>query len=533
MKSLRIALVTVVVGALAAVVVPGARADACAEGPLACGADAAAAADLERIMTDHFHYGQAFEVTYGSPARTPGDVKHLGGMGDSALWTGVYLAGESYRYATARAKLATPLSSAAAAFWAGEKAQAKQRIDAMVAKYHLLVNIADGWHTTLAPSADPLSFGGGVVDGEPGMLMRACIPTDAPPQYQVGENKRVFGPFPWTDGKEYRCETAPSRDSYAGTTFGLLTAFDIVGPDDPALAASIRDDIVTLGNFLIKYAWNFPRPHGNVSVPPLGHDFDNFASPLFVQVPLARLNMTQAVRHVTSVLGPEDQALKWQAIWTEELLTQLPLLAGSMEVDATDPHNGYYKWNLHHLTFSSTIRLEQDPLVRQALRQAMSVMDRTTGDEVNAHFEAITYGITGEPARRDAAVTHLRQWRDYRARIAQGGKTDNQPQCGAAFECVPKDSLDLVFSTPAGEQTVTHPGTVTDLRARHPLPVALRPPTDFLWQRPPTQLSGETTADHEAPGIDYLFPYWYLRWLTEVAPPPLDPFPAWPGPAHA
>jgi hypothetical protein len=64
------------------------------------------------------------------------------------------------------------------------------------------------------------------------------------------------------------------------------------------------------------------------------------------------------------------------------------------------------------------------------------------------------------------------------------------------------------------------------------LPVADRPPTDFLWQRPPTQLNGWTSATHAAPGVDYLLPYWMLRYFEDVAPPALNPFPPYPGPSH-
>ena len=501
---------------------------------LGCGDDLDEALTLESKIDDHLVWGQVVEVDFAGADRAPGSVVDVGAWGDSGLWTGTYLAAESYRYAVAEHRLAGQhLNREAQDFWTAQRDQAKARVDVMVAKYHLLTNIARGWRTELSPSVDPAnptkpSFGGGVIQGEPGMLMRACAPTDAPAKWDMPPNQRVFGPFPWDDGKQYVCETAPSRDTYAGTTFGLLTAFDLVSQDDPAMRAMIRDDILTLTGFLVKYGWNYPRPHGNVSLPPFGHDFDNFASPLFVYVPMARLNMAQAARHVARVAGSPEQQAQWEAVWTEELASQGPILAASMEVDAFQPNDGYYKYNLHHLTGLSTVRLEDDPAVRTLLKQALGVMDKTTGDDVNAHFEAITYALTGERSRLDAAVTHLRQWRDYRTRIDAGGTTDNASRCGSSIECVPDDQLDVI----AGPADVTVPGTSSDLRARLPLPVADRPPTDFLWQRPPTQLNGSTSATHEAPGVDYLLPYWLLRYYTDVVTPAVEPFPAWPGPAH-
>jgi hypothetical protein len=83
-----------------------------------------------------------------------------------------------------------------------------------------------------------------------------------------------------------------------------------------------------------------------------------------------------------------------------------------------------------------------------------------------------------------------------------------------------------------GQAPVVIPGSSTALRARLPLPVADRTPTDFLWQRAPNQLNGFAPATHQAPGIDYLLPYWMLRYYTEVNRPALQPLPAWSGPAH-
>jgi hypothetical protein len=184
--------------------------------------------------------------------------------------------------------------------------------------------------------------------------------------------------------------------------------------------------------------------------------------------------------------------------------------------------------------------------VQTAFKQALSVMDKTTGDDINAHFETITFSLTGEESRLGAAVEHLRQWRDYRARIDQDVPTNNKvkclddpPQTGQTIECVPEDQLEII--PPAGEPVVIPQGECdlakknenAGCRARGPQPVADRPPTDFLWQRPPTQLNGFEGAARQTPGHDYLLPYWMLRYYTEVDEPALDPFPVYPGPAHA
>ena len=517
-----------IVGLLLATGAPLATADEPFDSGLGAGADLEWMETLEAKVDDHLLWGQLAEISYGDASRTPGDVVQAGSWGDSGLWTGTYLAAESFRYATAEAKIGTGRGSS---YWAAQRNEARARITEMVDKYHLLVNIAEGWTHTSDPYVDPtakqpIGWGGGVITGEKGMLMRACTPASGAPGIRIepGSNLRVFGPFQW-EGEDWYCETAPSRDTYAGTTFGLLAAYDLVGEDLGPRREQIREDILSLARFLVKHGWTYPRPHGYVSINEVndGHDFDSFISPLFVYVPLARLNMAQAARHVAQ--GTDEES-RWEAVYAEELATQLPALAASMEIDAADPYAGYYKFNLHHLTAYSLIRLEQRPEVRAAFMQAIGVMDNTTGDDLNAHFETITYALTGEADRRDLALEHLREWQEYRRRIDANGSVDHRPRCDVDLTCVPKDQRELEGAP------VAIPGFDSNERAARPLSIPERPPGDFLWQKEPVKLEASVGATHQAPGVDYLLPYWMLRYHTEVSVPGLSPFPPYPGPGH-
>jgi hypothetical protein len=240
---------------------------------------------------------------------------------------------------------------------------------------------------------------------------------------------------------------------------------------------------------------------------------------------MARMNMAVGAQRVAKTLGAAEEA-KWDAVLAEEVATQGPVLAFSMEFDSADPYNSYYKHNLSHLIGYNIVTRARTVAHRLLYKQAVGAMDNTTGDDINAHFEAITYALTGETPRLQAAIQHLREWKAYRTRIDTQPGIFNEANCGTDFECVPKSQLEITPPT-GGEPTIIEGSGA--LRSRKPLPVALRTPTDFLWQREPNKLNGGESTNHRAPGIDYLLPYWMIRYHTEVSKPLVESFPAWPG----
>jgi hypothetical protein len=509
---------------------------------LACGDDVTAVDYLEqRVTSSHFFYGQVIDSYFATSQRLPGNVQSVGSWGDSGLWTGVYLGGESFRYSVAKLHVAHPqLGGGSHDYWEAELADARYKVDTMVAKMHLLVNIAKNWHTTFSPNptGHPPSFGGGIIQGQEGMLMRACTPWPVDPTLsniviQPHGNARIFGPFAWDDGKQYYCETAPSRDTYAGVTFGLLTAFDLVSPDDPAMRAMIHDDCIKLASFLVEHGWLYFRPHGNIVLPP-ANDFDNFFSYNYMlHVPSARLNIANMARHVADFAGSTSEQLQWDAVWNEEFATQAASLGPEMAIDSSSSrgNGGYYPFNLNHLTLFNLLRTVSEPVEHNVIAAGMGVMDRTTAGDMNAHFEAITYGETGEPNRLTDAVTNLRQWRGYYANVLAGSGVTNSTQCGKTIQCEPQDAMGVALNPGDPPLVNYYPGMSTKLRAAMPLPIPDRPATDFLWQRDPGELDGPAQPTYEPAGVDYLTPYWMIRYFDEVSRPSLAPYPAYVAPS--
>lgn len=476
---------------------------------LACGPAVAQMSTLEQEFTDQYRLGYETEVDFGSPAQTPGDVVSAGGYYDSGLWTGVYMGGEAMRYATAKHYLAEPgLSARDKAFWTAQKAQAYSRVTTSAKMYDINVNIAQDWHTTLKVPpeitlTDPnvlIRLGTSGIPGQAGMLMRSCTPTTYPKAFAIAPadddkgGDRIVGPFKWKDGKSYYCDGSPSRDTYDGTVFGLLTAFDLVSPDNLALRKDIANNLMTLTAFLYKYQWFYPRPWGNI-YNPTGNDFDNFISPLMVTDPTAQLNMANAAKHVADAVGTPAEKAKFDAIWTVTFANEAPIAPASVEIDARTRDSSYYKWNLYNLIYFNLLRTNTG-LERTILAKAYNVVDNTIGHDDNGWFEAINYAVTGDKDKRSNSITHLAQWIDYRKNTSGGAVINNTKTCGGS-KCV------------------------------LPLPVTERPPTDFLWQRSPrTDINGSQAATHRTPGIDYLAPYWMDRYESEVVNPadiPLHP----------
>lgn len=556
-------------------------------GPLSGPADTAAMLDLEKKVEDHLHGGHLVEVSFATGDQTPGDVTNTWSWGDSGEWTGVYAASQAMRYAVAKKHLAAleetdqapPFAERAdlIEFWESQRAEAIDRLKVIYEAQHREVVIAEDWTfdqkvpptvNNVCPNLNPdptepeavvcdptdqrysADIGASPFKGEKGMLMRACTPVglgtlgvNDPTMYEdnptANNDNRVFR-ITWSqDGVTYNCEGAPSRDTYAGMVFGMVATFDLVGPDYPELRQQLKDDLLLMGDFLVKWGWNFPRPHGKVSAK---HEFDSFITPLFTYVPLARLNIAASVKYVVDAMGSDEERLRWQAVWDEEFATMAPLVGGQMEFDLKDNYEPYYKFNLNHLNGFNVLRTTSGA-ERELLAAGFAAMDKTTKDEVNAHFEAITYALTGEQRRLDAAVQHLRDWLQYRENIYAGKPIVNSTRCGKDIECVPQD--EYAVYTEDGERISYQPGMPDaepvsqspGLKAAKPLPVADRPPWDFLWQRGPTLLdwvdpNNALSRSFRSPGIDFLTPYWMIRYFTEVEQPVNRPFPAWVGPSH-
>ena len=345
--------------------------------------------------------------------------------GDSAIWTGHYLAAEAFRF---RATL---------------DPQALANARAALAGLNLLVDITG-------------------MD----LLSRCVVPTDSPFAAGIISEESPNGIYKATlDGRTWYLVGNTSRDQYCGVFFGLGAAYDLI--PDAAFQQNVASLATRLLNRLLKYSWNVVMPDGSVST-------------TFALRPDQELTFLQIGRHV----NPQQFASEY----SRQAGSLAPFVPVPLGVDAADDHSSYFKFNLAFINLYNLIRLEDNASNRTWYERGFSLVRGATDNHLNPHFNMIDRALHGPNAARDQeTLADLTAWLErprYDGYVDLHGKVQ---ACGS--------------------------------EACHPIPVAERPPSDFLWQLDPFQLSGGGLGIIETAGIDYLLPYWMARYFGLIPDP--------------
>jgi len=380
----------------------------------AYGSDADAVAISAGIQARHLPYGAILDPIYASPTST--QIVGYTRCGDSALWTGAYLAAEAFRYNVTQD--------------ASALANAKQAIAA-------LKGLAD-------------------VTGN-NLLARCMVPVNSPYAQGIESEEAANGVHVTTDWV-WVGKTSPAR--YIGATFGLASAYDLIG--DATVKSSISDLLTRLIAFLTGNDWSVAMPGGG-------------SSTSFLVRPDEILGLLQIGRHV----NPD----KFSTYYDEQrilLSTTVVIPAG---VDIVD-NASYFKFNLDYMNFYNLIRLESSS-AESLYRAGYDEVRGHTATHQNAFFDIVDRALSGPNDARDAETRLLlAQWLQRGTRDQYVDDTKLVAVCGS--------------------------------EACQPVPVPMRPPTDFLWQRDPFQLTGGGSGLIESAGIDYILPYWMGRYYAAV-----------------
>jgi len=366
--------------------------------------EADALAISANIRARHFPFGTILDPIFVSSTST--QIAGYTRCGDSALWTGAYLAAEAFHYKVTQS--ANALNNLKAAL-AGLKGLADVTGDNRLARCMVL-------------AASPYAAG---IQSE-----------------EASNTIHQNPPWIWVDNT--------SRDEVVGAFFGLGAAFDLV--DDATVKSGIGDLATRLIGFVAHHQWS---PNDDISN-------------TFLLRPEELQMLLLVARHVNpsnTISGP----------------FLVPPVNVGVLVDVLD-NSSYFKFNLDYMTFYNLIRLQNN----EDNRAAYQIVRDHTASHQNAFFDVIDRAIRGSNTSRDAEMASLlEQWLHRPKRDFAVDLSKTVPVCGQD--------------------------------ACQPIPVPLRVPTDFLWQRSPFQLAGGGTGLIEGSGIDYILPYWMGHYFGVIA----------------
>ena len=376
---------------------------------LALSAVPAGASEADAIAIDasiqarHIPFGTIMNPIYASSTST--QIVGYTRCGDSALWTGAYLAAEAFRYKVTHS------------------ADSLTNVKAALAGLKSLVDITGD-----------------------NRLARCMVPANS--QYAAGiASEEAGNTIHQASGAIWVGNT--SRDQVVGAFFGLGAAYDLV--DDAGVKSGISDVATRLSTFIAQHQWS---PNDDTSN-------------TFLLRPEELQMLIQVARHVNpanTITGPT---------------LVLPVGTG-VAVDVLGV-GSYFKFNLDFMTFYNLVRLQDNTDNRAAYLIARNY----TAAHQNAFFDTVDRALRGADTTRDAETRSLLdQWLQRPRRDFSVDLSKTVPVCGS--------------------------------EACQPVPVAMRPPSDFVWQIDPFQLSGGGSGVVEDSGVDYLLPYWIARYYGVI-----------------
>jgi hypothetical protein len=332
------------------------------------------------IQALHLPHGTILDPTFVSPESDIVEKYTRGG--DSAIWTGHYLAAEVYRFRISRSP------DALANAWRALKG-IKRLVD---------VTGTD----TLARCVVP-------VEWENSVDKRAIVTEEAGHGVYTGSLKGV--PQYWIGNT--------SRDQYLGVFFGLGVAYDLVDESlDPKMRKFSGKLVARLLGKLIRDKWLVRMPNGSVSTTFVG-----------------RVDQQLSLLQVGRLVSPPTFDPTYQKLRDKYArLVLVPITA-----EATEPHESYFKFNLAYISLFSLIRHEDpqsdayDDYVR-----AYDILRAATREHGNAHFNTIDRALNGPDPFRDAETRYLLDdWLERSRRDEYVDLRGEYAACAADRACEP------------------------------------------------------------------------------------------------
>jgi hypothetical protein len=337
----------------------------------ASGAEPDAIAISQTIQQRHMPNGTIIDPIFRS-ASSQEIVGYTRG-GDSAIWTGHYLAAEAFRYK-------------------------------VTASPEALANVLKALRGIRALR---------VVTGTD-LLARCLVPTDWPFASSITHEEAGHGIHDGVvDGQSYRWVGDTSRDQYSGVFFGLGVAYDMV--EEPEVRALIHDEVTALLDFLLHNNWAVVMPNHSISTVFWGRSDQ-------------QLSFLQVGRRV----NPE----RFDPIYASYRSQSAALVIAPIALESLNDYSSYYKFNIDEANLYNLIRLEETAKNRKRYMKAYKILRRTLADHRNAYFNMIDRGLK-EPdgARDDETRGLLEDWLKRPRRDVAVDNRGKYPACGNSRAC--------------------------------------------------------------------------------------------------
>jgi hypothetical protein len=414
-----------------------------------------------KIARDHVRFGLVMRAGMDSPAAGswlaaygPGGAGNTGsvvrsfGYGDSAIWTGHWLAAQAFRHAVT------------------------------------------GEPEALANVRSSLEGIGRLIDlnGGTGLPARAAAPVSHPTGAEIAQRgayrTTVVGADTWVtwagDGM--------SRDQLSGLFFGLGVAHERVA--DPAVRAECRRRIEQVLDYLVSRRWFIDEDR-----PPFNAVFGN-------QMPTFWVGEDHQ-RYAWLLLGERVSPGRYAAELARLAPAAPAVWLGRWFSSFNLDH--YYKFNLDHINYYTYFRNETDAARRADMTRGWRMLRRYTGHHRNPHFDAIAVSV--DPALRAALAPSCREaLRRYLEREHREVAPASLSLAGITWQTFTTTTVNAAAGTGGIVQT-SYPSEPLDPRLQQLTGFFVWQRSPFT---PATPGSGDPRG--EVVGIDVSLPYWMGRY---------------------
>ncbi|MBI5086723.1 MAG: hypothetical protein HZB13_19270 [Acidobacteria bacterium] len=310
------------------------------------GAEPDALAIHERIRDRHMPYSTVMDPVFASA-----DSEEITGYtrcGDSAIWTGHYLAAESYRWSVTRSP------------------EAKANIMEALNGIRKLVDVT---------GTD--------------VLARCAVPIDSPWASGIISEESPHGiRIGSVNGQGYYWVGNTSRDQYSGVFFGLTVTWNLV--DDQLVHDWVSMLATRMLDRLLEDHWLVRMPEGEITTS-------------FIGRPDQQLSLLKLGRR----LNPKRFENSYKVLANSAAQTVIiPIF-----VESRDPYGSYFKFNLAHINLYNLLTSGDNSWIRRGYVNAFDVVRHATEDHQNAFFDMIDTAVNGNNAARDQRVRdNLEAW---------------------------------------------------------------------------------------------------------------------------